>query len=172
MNKVLGLAGWSSSDTGPKRLLEIGCGVGRMTRHFAGRFAHVTAVDVSGEMIRKARELNGHLPNVRFEETSGTDLRAFPDASFDAVLSYIVFQHIPSRQIIYGYVDEALRVLRPEGSFFFQARNDFAHQRTGTYQGDSVELPVVESIAARYNRPILSVQGRGQHYCYVHIGPR
>src|ERR1700694_470437 len=37
------------------RVLEIGCGAGRITRALAGLFGEVHAVDVSGEMVSKAR---------------------------------------------------------------------------------------------------------------------
>ena len=38
------------------RVLEIGCGAGRVTRAFAGFFGEVYAVDISREMVRQARE--------------------------------------------------------------------------------------------------------------------
>ena len=44
--------------------LEIGCGLGRMTRHLAGIFGEVYATDVSAEMIRGACARLGHLGNV------------------------------------------------------------------------------------------------------------
>src|SRR5512141_3211787 len=45
------------------RVLEIGCGAGRVTRALAGVFGEVHGVDVSGEMVRQARQaLAGH-PN-------------------------------------------------------------------------------------------------------------
>ena len=37
------------------RVLEIGCGAGRLTRALANLFGEVHAVDVSGEMIARAR---------------------------------------------------------------------------------------------------------------------
>jgi len=37
------------------RVLEIGCGAGRVTRAFAGYFGEVYAVDISREMVRQAR---------------------------------------------------------------------------------------------------------------------
>ncbi len=39
-----------------KRVLEIGCGQGRLTRRYAGETAHVTAIDPAAEKIAKARE--------------------------------------------------------------------------------------------------------------------
>lgn len=39
-----------------KRVLEIGCGDGRLTWRYAGRAAHVTAIDPFAEGIRRAKE--------------------------------------------------------------------------------------------------------------------
>jgi len=44
-------------------------------------------------------------------------LDAFGDASFDFVYSYVVFQHIPDKQVIRSYVRKARRGLRPGGVF-------------------------------------------------------
>src|SRR5712692_5195441 len=44
-----------------KRMLEIGCGVGRMTFALAKRFGTVEAIDISGEMIKRAKELQTRL---------------------------------------------------------------------------------------------------------------
>ena len=45
------------------RVLEIGCGAGRVTRAFAGFFGEVYAVDISREMVRQAREAVAEFPN-------------------------------------------------------------------------------------------------------------
>ena len=48
------------------RILEIGCGVGRLTRVLASRGASVSALDVSQRMLDKAAELNPGLSNVKW----------------------------------------------------------------------------------------------------------
>ncbi|HXV14382.1 MAG TPA: methyltransferase domain-containing protein [Candidatus Krumholzibacteria bacterium] len=106
--------------TGEEAMLEIGCGVGRMTKYFAGRFRHVTALDVSPEMIRQAQENLAGIDNVRLDVGNGSDLTAYPDASFDFVFSYIVFQHIPDPRVTLTYLREAGRVLRPGGACYVQ----------------------------------------------------
>ena len=102
------------------RILEIGCGVGRMTKHLATIFGEVHGVDVSGEMVVRGRELLSEIKNARLHETSGTDLALFPDGYFDFAFSYRVFEHIPYRDVILGYIEEAHRVLRPGSLFKFQ----------------------------------------------------
>jgi ubiquinone/menaquinone biosynthesis C-methylase UbiE len=105
-----------------KRMLEVGCGVGRMTFALAKRFGTVEAIDISGEMIERAKELQARLGigNVRFQVGNGKDLRAYPDESMDFAFSYIVFQHIPEIPIILNYVREFGRVLKKGGLFGFQ----------------------------------------------------
>ena len=50
------------------------------------------------------------------------DLSVLPDLEFDFAFSSIVFQHIPSRDIIENYVREVHRLLRPGALFKFQVQ--------------------------------------------------
>ena len=61
------------------RVLEIGCGAGRMTRALAGVFGEVHGVDVSGEMIAQARQLLTGCENVHLYQNNGTDLSVLSD---------------------------------------------------------------------------------------------
>jgi ubiquinone/menaquinone biosynthesis C-methylase UbiE len=104
------------------RVLEIGCGTGRVTRALAKLFGEVHAVDVSGEMVRlAAQELREYL-NVFLYQNNGKDLAVVPDREFDFAFSWIVFQHIPSREIIENYVREVHRLLRRGALFKFQVQ--------------------------------------------------
>ena len=94
-------------------VLDLGCGVGRLTRVLALRAAHVVALDVSPEMLRRAQELNEHLNNVTWLLGDGESLTGVEDASLDGAVSHVVFQHIPDAKITLGYVEELGRVLKP-----------------------------------------------------------
>jgi SAM-dependent methyltransferase len=98
-----------------ERVLEIGCGIGRMTVPLARRFAFVTGIDVSGEMVRRASESLRPFPNARASVGSGVDLSEFADGSFDFVFSYLVLQHVPEPDIVHRYLIEIGRVLAPGG---------------------------------------------------------
>lgn len=108
------------------RVLEIGCGAGRVTRALAGVFGEVYAVDISGEMIERARQFLKDRPNAHAFQNNGTDLTVLnahaADGSFDFAFSTIVFQHIPSREVIETYVREVARLLRPGALFKFQVQ--------------------------------------------------
>jgi SAM-dependent methyltransferase len=111
-------------DPGQMTVLEIGCGAGRVTRALARLFGQVYAVDVSGEMIRLARQALKDQPNAFLFQNNGKDLSVLPEREFDFAFSSIVFQHIPSRDVIESYVREVHRVLRPGALFKFQVQGD------------------------------------------------
>jgi ubiquinone/menaquinone biosynthesis C-methylase UbiE len=103
-----------------RRALDFGCGLGRVTRALAGRFDECVGVDISENMVKAARELNANVEGASFLVNRATDLRVFPDESFDFVYSNIVLQHVPDRRAIESYIGEFCRVLRPGGLLVFQ----------------------------------------------------
>jgi len=108
------------------RVLEIGCGAGRVTFALAELFGEVHAVDVSGEMVAQAQEALRRFPHAHVYLNNGMDLSAVPpDREFDFAFSTIVFQHIPERSVIESYVREVHRLLRPGALFKFQVQGDF-----------------------------------------------
>jgi SAM-dependent methyltransferase len=106
------------------RVLEIGCGAGRITRALAGVFGEVHGVDISGEMIARAREALRDTPNAHVYQNNGLDLSVVPALPFDFAFSIFVFQHIPSYEIIESYLREVHRLLRPDSLFKFQVQGD------------------------------------------------
>ena len=102
--------------------VEIGAGLGRMCAALAQRFEQVVGVDVSPEMVAKAR---ASVPDERidFRLGDGATLPGVADGTADLVFSYTVFQHIPDPRIIDAYLREAARVLRPGGVLVFQWNN-------------------------------------------------
>lgn len=96
------------------RALDFGCGVGRVTRALATRFAAVIGVDVSASMIARARELNARFSNIHFVENPHAHLGFAADASVDLVYSHLTLQHIPP-ELQATYLAEFMRVLAPDG---------------------------------------------------------
>jgi SAM-dependent methyltransferase len=106
--------------------LDFGCGLGRLTRALSDRFDDCLGLDIAPTMIAGARRLNADRPNCRFEVNPHPDLRDLPDDSFDLVLSYIVLQHVPQREVILSYVSELVRVLAPGGVACLQVPSNVA----------------------------------------------
>lgn len=103
--------------------VDIGCGVGRLSRPLARRFDAVRSFDVSTKMVELATENLAPLGNVTVTAVDGTGSVPLPDAAADLVLSLQVFQHIPSRAITLAYIREAGRLLATGGRFVFQLRS-------------------------------------------------
>jgi SAM-dependent methyltransferase len=153
------------------RVVEIGCGIGRMTRWFAESFGEVHAIDVAPEMIAQARIRLAAYPNVALHAGSGFDLTPLPDAYFDLVFSYIVFQHIPSAAVIRNYIREAARVLKPGGAFKFQINGDqSAAYRThvrDTWQGETVSREEAQEMLDSAGLSLATVEDPGTQYFVV-----
>lgn len=111
-------------EPGQMRVIEIGCGAGRITRALAKMFGEVHAVDISGEMVEAAKRALADFPNAHVYRNNGCDLGVIPPGEYDFAYSAIVFQHIPSREIIENYAREVHRLLRPGALFKFWVQGD------------------------------------------------
>lgn len=108
-------------------MLEIGCGLGRMTHHFSNLLGKVRAVDVSQEMLNKAQAYWGHLQNVEWSWVNGESLQPVAGESVDFVFSFWVLQHIPDPNAVLNYIRESERVLKHNGIALLQFRVMPAH---------------------------------------------
>jgi SAM-dependent methyltransferase len=105
------------------KALDFGCGVGRVTQALASRFASCVGVDISRQMIDKAKSLNRYA-HCRYVANSEEQL-PFADASFSLIYCNIVLQHVP-RRFATAYLREFVRVLAPGGILIFGVQDSFA----------------------------------------------
>jgi len=96
------------------RVLDHGCGVGRITAWLAPRVAEVVAVDPSAEMIAAARD-RCRQANVRFVHHAG-DPRALDFRGLDAAVAVWVLQHILEEDRFEATVDLLAAAVRPGGT--------------------------------------------------------
>jgi ubiquinone/menaquinone biosynthesis C-methylase UbiE len=101
------------------RVLDFGCGAGRLSQALAEHAGAVTGVDVSPPMLEQARRLDRTGGRCEFVLNDSTDLARFPDRHFDLIYSALVLQHLPAG-VIEGYLKEFARVLRPDGVALLQ----------------------------------------------------
>lgn len=101
-------------------VLEFGCGVGRLAPALARQFQTYDGVDIAASMIAGAERYHAHLTTCRFIVNREDNLRIFSDGRFDLIYTNNVLQHLPSRTLIWTYLREFARVIRPGGLIVFQ----------------------------------------------------
>src|SRR4051812_14717653 len=101
----------------PGRLVDLGCGTGRLCVHFAARGYDCVGVDLSDEMLAKARE-NAAAAGVRVEwvRANLVDLGELPAASCDyAACLFSTLGMVRGAENRSTVVANAFRLLRPGG---------------------------------------------------------
>ena len=106
------------------RVLDAGCGEGYGSEILAGSGGSVVGVDLEVPVVRRASE---RYPSAEFRAGDIGSL-PFPDASFDAVVSLQVIEHVrdPSR-----FLQECSRVLRDGGTIVLSTPNRLTFSKDG-----------------------------------------
>lgn len=98
------------------KALDIGCGAGGITTHFATKYkVDATGIDVDPEQVERAKKLHGDDKYVDFLVGDAAAL-PFDDSEFDLVFSQKVFHHVNAWR---EALEEVNRVLKPGGSYIF-----------------------------------------------------
>lgn len=107
-----------AGDLGPnKRVLEVGCGTGLFTEMFASTGADITAVDLSSELLAKARARQLPADRIRFLEKPFEECAV--DGPFDAVIGSSVLHHLDMGRAL----PKIFGLLKPGGRFSFAEPN-------------------------------------------------
>jgi tRNA (uracil-5-)-methyltransferase TRM9 len=96
------------------RVLDFGCGNGRLLELFGEKKIDYVGVDVSEKLIEIAKQKHVQ-ENITFQKISGQGTLALPDDYFNAVYSIAVFHHLPSEEHRKEITAELFRVLKPGG---------------------------------------------------------
>lgn len=169
-------------------VVDIGCGVGRLSRPLAERASEVWAVEISEEMLDLARRYNAGLENVRWLLGDGHSLAGIKDQSADGIVSLVVFQHIPDPGVVMSYVREMGRVLKAGGWAAFHVSNDpNIHRSPGlgtrirsalsrrrprgqadaAWLGSAIDLDELRAVAVESGLEVDRISGEGTQYCVV-----
>jgi len=168
----------------PRRALDFGCGVGRVTIPLARRVTQVVAIDVSDSMLDEAKK-NCEEAGVRnVTLLKSDDSLENLSGDFDFLHSFIVFQHIPSRRgemilramlrrlsdngigslhFTYAIHAPGWRRLLRELRATFPLVNGLAN----LVRGDSFRRPYIEMHSYDVNRLLLHLQEPGCHRVHL-----
>ncbi|MCZ2147179.1 MAG: class I SAM-dependent methyltransferase [Bryobacterales bacterium] len=161
------------ANRGAWRALEIGCGPARLMRPLSRHFGEIHGVDVSDEMVRLARERLRDIPHAHVHLSAGADLRHFADESFDLVYSYAVFQHIPDKDVVLGYLGEARRVLKTGGLLWFQVNGLPAGDAPpDTWGGVRFTAEEILGFANRNDFQMYTLEGLNTQYMWTSLRKR
>lgn len=143
-----------------KKVLEIGCGIGRMTEFFANDFDDVYGIDISETMIERGKKYLAHLNSnkIHLLATNGVNY-PFEDNFFDLVFSYIVFQHMPSKEVVQKNLQEVFRVLNPSGIAKIQLRGGSQPHKWNWYYGPSFSSNEATEMINKIGFQILKTEG-------------
>lgn len=96
-----------------RRVLEIGCGTGAVTRLLVERGARVTALDQNPAMLEQARQrLSGSPPDsVQWIERTAAEIDAMPEHAFDAVVASLSLSEMSQgeRSFVLRHASQRLR---------------------------------------------------------------
>ena len=105
---------------GRDRVLDFGCGLGRLAPVLARRFREYVGVDVSSEMVEQARRIHASRPNCTFRVATEPGLFDVDDASTDLVVSFYVLQHVDDAATVLTSLAALARILAPGGLLVVQ----------------------------------------------------
>lgn len=108
------------------KVLDLGCGNGRLFDFLKGKNIHYTGIDQSAELLEKARKQH---PHATFQEGDMVDIKA-GDQQFDALFCIAAFHHVPSRKLRAKAVKEMHRVLKKDGIVILTVWNLFQWKYT------------------------------------------
>ena len=115
-----------------KRILEIGCGYGLFSRHFANKGAKVTGIDISKEMIDIAINMNDqNTPNIQYFVKNANDLSNIKD-KFDFVLAIMLFPSVSDKSDFMEIFKQVSNVMKQDAKFIIMDIHPFSKRTLNT----------------------------------------
>lgn len=103
-------------DISEAKVLDLGCGIGRLSGDLAARAKEVRAFDISRSMLKRIVK-NVTQENVSFTQAASLAI-PYPSESFDCIFVVTVLNHITQDEDFRRSLKEMERVLKPGGKLF------------------------------------------------------
>jgi ubiquinone/menaquinone biosynthesis C-methylase UbiE len=104
------------------KVLDFGCGNGRLLDFLEKKGINYTGVDISEKLLTET-QIHFQGPGIEFQKISGLDSLPLESDSFNVVYAIAVFHHLPSREIRQKMAKELYRILQPEGTIVITVWN-------------------------------------------------
>jgi SAM-dependent methyltransferase len=101
-------------------VLDVGCGVGLMSRYVGEHFGELHGVDIAPGVVERAA---ANVPQGKFQLYDGKRI-PFAEQTFDVVFTVCVLHHVPPAQWT-SLVAEMARVLKPGGLLYIFEHNPY-----------------------------------------------
>lgn len=133
-------------DLKDKKILDWGCGPGRVIRHLPlviDNGCEYYGTDYNEKSIDWCTE---HLLGINFNHNTLEAKLPYPDNSMDTIYGLSIFTHL-SEQLHYDWYNELYRVLKPNGIMYL------------TTQGDNFKMKLTDTELVQYNKGEIIVRG-------------
>jgi 2-polyprenyl-3-methyl-5-hydroxy-6-metoxy-1,4-benzoquinol methylase len=157
------------------RLLDLGCGTGRLTVELAARGYDVYGVDINPDFVEiaqdkvKTRGVSAHFM------TSPAERLPFDDKFFDICIANSVLEHVTDWK---KTISEVARILKPGGTVFlltthalYPLPSEVKHIPCLSYIQHRLRKRIIDVIAARFPKLVGYSLTPGQHW-FTHTGLR
>ena len=144
-----------------EKVLDLGCGNGRLLQIFKEIDIDYTGVDSSEKLVEIARKT---YPNTHFQVVNALRLH-FPNNHFDKVYCIAVLHHTPSTELRLELLEGVKKVLKPEGLFILTAWDLWKWNKAGTI----LKFFLLKLIGkSKLDFKDIFVPWRGTHQRYMH----
>lgn len=141
-----------------KIVLDIGCGIGRLTELFAVDFKEVYGTDISEQMIDQGQARLANLKNVHLCATDGLSF-PFQNDFFDFIFSFVVFHHMPNKEVVEQNFREVYRTLKKDGIAKIQIRGGRQPYRWQWYHGKAFNKNEALEMLSKIGFKVLKMEG-------------
>ncbi len=144
-----------------KKILDWGCGPGRIIRHLPNLLEGNSRYYGTDYNKKSIEWCSKNLPGINFNNNSLEAKLPYPDNYFDIIYGISIFTHL-SEQLHHDWYFELHRILKPEGIMFL------------TTQGDNFKVKLTKSELVRYKNNELIVRGKVKegHRTYSAFHPK